>query len=218
MGKFVDRRGQKYGRLTPIEVAGKNKRGGICWKCKCDCGNVVVVDSNSLGRGSTKSCGCLNDEVRKSGNNRRKHGGCGTRLYRIWKAMHRRCYNPNTADYKNYRNISVCDDWLHDFARFRDWALDNGYDDSLSIDRIDPLGDYCPDNCRWANDIVQANNKTTTRKVTVCGKEYILADACKKFGVRKSMFYQRIKKGMSEEEAFLIPNKRRRKHGNAVSQ
>ena len=188
MGKFVDRRGQKYGRLTPIEVVGKNKHGQMVWKCKCDCGNVVVVDSNSLGRGNTKSCGCLNDDVRKSGNNRRKHGGCGTRLYRIWQGMHRRCYNPNTADYKNYRNISVCDDWLHDFARFRDWALNNGYDDTLSIDRIDPNGDYCPDNCRWADDKTQANNKTNNHIITIDGQQYSVEAACRHYHINNNDF------------------------------
>lgn len=209
MGKFVDRRGQKYGRLTPIEVVGKNKHGQMVWKCKCDCGNVVNVASNLLGRGNTKSCGCLNDDVRKSGNNRRKHGGCGTRLYRIWQGMHRRCYNPNTADYKNYRNISVCDDWLHDFARFRDWALNNGYDDTLSIDRIDPNGDYCPDNCRWADDKTQANNKTNNHIITIDGQQYSVEAACRHYHISKPLFYKRKREGMSDIEALMAPMKKR---------
>lgn len=204
---IIDRRGKKYGRLKPIKIVGQTKNGHMIWQCKCDCGNIVCISSDSLRKNGTKSCGCLNDEVRKSGNNRRTHGGHGTRLYRIWKNMHSRCYNPNTKDYKNYQKISICDEWLHDFSAFRKWALANGYDDTLSIDRINPYGDYCPANCRWADPVTQANNKTTTRKVKIYGTEYTLYEACKKYGIGKWLFYQRIKKGMSEEEAFTTPKK-----------
>ena len=204
---IADKRGKKYGRLTPIRIVGKNKHGSMIWECRCDCGNIVNIGSDALKKNGTKSCGCLNVETRKSGDNRRTHGGCGTRLYRIWKAMRSRCYNPHFKDYKNYQKITICDEWLNDFSAFRKWALESGYDDTLSIDRIDPYGDYCPNNCRWADSITQANNKTTTRKVTVCVTEYTLFEACKKYGIGKWLFYQRIKKGMSEEEAFLTPKK-----------
>jgi len=204
---IVDKRGKKYGRLTPIRIVGKDKRNYMIWECNCDCGNIVYISSGSLRKNGTKSCGCLNDEVRKSGDNRRTHGDWGTRLYRIWKAMHTRCYNPHSKDYKNYKKISICDEWINDFPAFKIWALENGYDDSLSIDRIDPYGDYCPDNCRWSDSITQANNKTNTRKVVICGVEYTLSEACKKYGIGKWLFYQRIKKGMSVEEAFITPKK-----------
>lgn len=209
MGSVIDRRGQKFGRLTPIRIVGKDKKGHALWECQCDCGNIATVASDNLVKGNTRSCGCLNRESLKSGNNRRTHGGVGTRLYRIWGAMRRRCYNPNTPDYKTYKDISVCDEWRKDFGNFRKWALENGYNDSLSIDRIDPLGDYCPQNCRWADAVTQANNKTTTRMVTVNGVQYNLKDACEKFGIGRHLFYQRIKKGMSEEEAFLMPRRER---------
>lgn len=204
---IVDKRGKKYGRLTPIRIVGKDKHNYMIWECNCDCGKIVYISSGLLRKNGTKSCGCLNDEVRKSGDNRRIHGGCGTRLYRIWKAMHTRCYNPRSKDYKNYQKISVCDEWLNDFPAFKKWALESGYDASLSIDRIDPYGDYCPDNCRWSDSITQANNKTNTRKVVICGVEYTLSEACKKYGIGKWLFYQRIKKGMSVEEAFITPKK-----------
>ena len=207
-GKVKDRTGQRCGRLTAIKHVGKDKHGHAIWRCRCDCGNYINVSSVVFSKGSTqKSCGCLNTEVRKSGNNRRVHGGSGTRLYRIWKSMHTRCYNTNSPDYKTYGSISICDEWLHDFNTFRTWALENGYNDTLSIDRIDPTGDYCPDNCRWADDKTQANNRTNNRIIHIGGAEYSIADACKKYNISKALFYKRIREGMSEEDALLTPKK-----------
>jgi len=79
-----------------------------------------------------------------------KHGSRHTRLYNIWHGMKQRCFNPNDPNYKYYggRGAVVCDEWLS-FVSFKEWAESNGYDDTLSIDRIDPTSDYCPQNCRW---------------------------------------------------------------------
>lgn len=75
--------------------------------------------------------------------------------------MKKRCGNPNAAAFKNYggRGIGICDEWLNDFASFESWALDNGYEDNLSIDRIDVNGGYEPGNCRWADAKTQARNR-----------------------------------------------------------
>ena len=168
--KVIDMTGKQFGRLTVIEFSGINHRNSATWLCKCSCGNTTIVDGNSLRRGSTKSCGCLNMEKHITSPNRRTHGQCGTRIYRIWKRMKSRCYNKNTEDYKKWygkNGIIVCDDWKNNFQSFYDWAMSNGYQENLTIDRINPDGNYEPDNCRWADAKTQSQNRKSKGGVKV---------------------------------------------------
>lgn len=146
-----DLTGQKFGKLTVIERA-KNRGKVIYWLCKCECGGIIEVQSAHLKNGNTKSCGCM------KGN--KKHGQRSTRLYRIWIGIKQRCLNPKNPHYKDYggRGIKLFDDWLK-FEPFYQWAVSNGYNDILSIDRIDVNGNYEPSNCRWATYKEQAKNK-----------------------------------------------------------
>lgn len=154
-----DRTGMRFGRLVVTEYA-----GNAFWKCKCDCGNEIVVKGAQLDNGHTKSCGCYHrDQVSKAATT---HGASKDRLYTVWQGMKGRCYDSSRANYKNYggRGITICDEWLHDFAAFRDWAMANGYDPDAphgkcTIDRIDVDGNYEPSNCRWVDMKVQSNNK-----------------------------------------------------------
>lgn len=153
--------GMKFNRWTAIKPMGKDKTGHTTWLFKCDCGNEKIITRYEVYSGRSKSCGCLNDEVRKSGNNRRYHNDCNTRLYRIWQAMKSRCNAPETSpNWKWYssKGVKVCKEWQK-YPPFKEWALANGYMDNLSIDRIDPYGNYEPSNCRWATAKEQANNK-----------------------------------------------------------
>ena len=165
-GVVIDLSGQKFGKLTVLERANPNQKGGARWLCQCECGQTTTVDSYSLRSGHTKSCGCIHGEF---------HGSSYSRLYGVWNNMRNRCYNPNKESYKHYggRGIRVCDEWLHSFAAFKEWAMSTGYDPSApygqcTLDRIDVNGNYEPSNCRWVDFKTQANNtraKTDRRAI-----------------------------------------------------
>lgn len=159
MGRFIDLTGQRFGRLTVIERAPRDHRyRGAMWRCRCDCGCESIAESHNLRSGNTTSCGCYHRERQKAG---KSHGMSKARLYRIWKAMHTRCYNPNSPAFKYYggRGITICDEWLRDFEAFHRWSVANGYAEDLTIDRIDVNGSYCPENCRFVSMAEQNKNK-----------------------------------------------------------
>jgi len=157
---FKDLTGKVFGRLIAEMYQDNDKQGSANWLCQCSCGKMVVVPSRSLIHGNTKSCGCFSREDSRM--RFVKHGDAGkkTRLYNIWVGMRNRCLNENNHKYKVYggRGIIVCSEWS-DFVVFKEWALKNGYEEALSIERVDVNGNYEPKNCTWIPLEDQAKNR-----------------------------------------------------------
>ncbi|MGR6911783.1 hypothetical protein RCJ96_22895 [Bacillus sp. BSL6] len=196
MPSFKDLTGKKFNRLTVIKKFGLNKHKKITWLCCCDCGTKKVVLGASLVNGQTKSCGCLQKE--KVTNRNYKHGKSCSRLYRIWRNMKDRCTNPNRPDYQNYgaRGIRVCNEWFNNFQLFYDWSMNNGYEDNLSIDRIDGNEGYRPNNCRWATSKEQARNIRTNVVTSVNDESLTLSEIAEKYTVNYDAVKTRYKKGL----------------------
>lgn len=189
MGRMIDITGQKFNRLTAIKPVGRYNSGNVLWLCKCECGKTCEVESYLLRSGKQISCGCYPSERMAEMNT--KHGGFGTRLYEIWRKMFRRCYGVNVACYSDYggRGISVCDEWV-DFSVFREWAMSHGYDDALTIDRIDVNGNYEPANCRWATAKQQANNRRNNHYVEYNGEKKTVSEWADGFRVdQRNLYY-----------------------------
>ena len=158
--------GKRFGRLLVVGDSGIRRCRQVVWECDCDCGNVCFVRSSHLRSGATRSCGCLNSElVAGRARGRARNIKYPPRLRRIWRNMKQRCTNPSSDSYKNYgaRGISFCDEWKF-FKPFAIWAINNGYADHLTLDRIDNDGNYHPSNCKWSTWKEQANNRRKPKK------------------------------------------------------
>lgn len=191
MGDLIDRR---FGSLTVVEqVQSRKSPCGTTrkmWRCLCDCGNEVIASTSNLINGNTKSCGCW--KAMRLVKHNTRHGGANDRLYGIWKNMKRRCNSPNDSHYKDYggKGIKVCDEW-NDYARFKEWAYANGYDDNAkvgdcTIDRIDNNMGYEPSNCRWVDRTIQANNTSRNRYVEFQGKRLTIAEFSRAMNIGKN--------------------------------
>ena len=194
MSKPLKLDGQKFGKLTVIRRVGSDSHGQSLWECKCECGNIIITRGNSLRQNMSKSCGCTRKKSLREAKS--KHGMYNTRLFSIWNGMKFRCHNPNHKDYKDYmgKGVTICEEWDNDFLSFYNWAMANGYKDNLSIDRIDVNGNYEPSNCRWADDYIQANNRTNNRFVTYHGETDTITNMCKKLNVNLKTIYGRVQK------------------------
>ena len=165
MPAFLDRTGQRFGRLVVIERAPHHRR--MLWRCRCDCGQEIVTRGEALKDGTTRSCGCLYIELARS--RFLKHGhtskGHTSATYRCWSDMMSRCTNSHNPSYKDYggRGIAVCERWLS----FPNFLADMGEKPAgLSIDRVNNELGYFPENCGWTTPAEQALNRRQTSKLT----------------------------------------------------
>lgn len=191
ISKFKDITGKRFGRLVALHRL-HNTKGKTKWLCICDCGNFKEVYYESLRAGFTNSCGCLQKEV--TSERFTTHGKSKTLIYNVYRGMLDRCYNKHVKRYENYggRGIKVCDEWYNNFQSFYTWAMNNGYKNGLSIDRINNDGDYEPSNCRWTNNKTQARNRRSNRNITINGETRCLMEWCEILNLNYKVTWQRI--------------------------
>ena len=206
MRRLIDLSGQRFGKLTVLPDSHCRENRKTFWRCQCDCGSPpVVVWAASLRRGNTRSCGCLHKEVAAKWT---KHGQEGTKLYKTWQGVKRRCLNRRSADYPRYgaRGIGVHEDWVSNFVAF---ALHVGEPPTLkhSIDRIDNDKGYEPGNVRWALPKAQANN-TARNRILVCdGESLTVSQWATRTGFSSYMILGRLKLGWPVERALHEPKR-----------
>lgn len=182
--------GKTFGRLKVIANGGLDSfRKNSVWVCLCSCGEEIKVPRPSLLQGYTKSCGCLRLEI--CSEKATTHGDSKTRLYKTWCGIKERCFNKTNIKYKYYggRGIKMNPKW-QDYISFKRWALSNGYQEDLTIDRIDNNGDYSPLNCRWSTRKEQANNRRSNVVVDFRG----ITDNLSGWSHRLNIPYKRLQK------------------------
>lgn len=184
--------GNKYGKLTPIEVIGKNKNGLLLYNCICDCGNIKVVGSRYLTEGKITSCGCAR---------KKSKGKSNSITYKSWISAKQRCLNPNNHNYKNYgrRGIKMCEKWINSFVAFLE-DMGERPSSNHTLDRIDNNGNYEKSNCRWATKREQSNNTRTNRLIKINDKEITVSEFSRKYGINISNVFYELKKGMNPKD------------------
>ena len=177
------------------------------WICKCECGKEVTIIRTNLKR--ARSCGCSKNQYISE--SKITHGLSNTKIYRIWRNMKSRCYNPNVTRYNKYggRGITICDEWRDNFEAFYKWAIENGYSDGLSIDRKDVNGNYTPSNCRWIAMSKQADNKSNSRLFEYNGESHTVTEWAETTGISRDIIWNRIKRGWSIDRVLSQPVRRR---------
>lgn len=183
------KKGEQFNNLVVIDNNSVIINNQYHYLCRCLlCGKEKYIQKNNLTMYKIKSCGCLKYKYGEKVN---------PRLNKIFSHMKDRCYNPKNYSYSKYgkKGITICDEWLNNRTIFFKWAFENGYNDNLSIDRIDGTKGYFPDNCRWATAKQQARNLCTNRPITIDGQTKLLCEWAEEYHLYPSTIIKRLKRG-----------------------
>lgn len=205
MGKLIDLTGQRVGKWIVLKRIGTRRKCEPIWLCKCDCGNISIVEGTSLRLGKSKSCGCSSGDYKSQKLTKIKN--TNKRLCRIFYEMRDRCLNTRLKCYKNYggRGIKVCDEWMdkkNGRINFYNWAMQNGYRDDLTLDRINNESNYTPQNCRWVTRKEQQNNRRNNIYIEHNGKTRTMKQWSELLNIPYSTLRSRLKSKLPEELFF----------------
>lgn len=212
MPRKIEMVGRRFGRLLVV-AQDEHKGAEVAWLCQCECGGSLAVRGAALRSGNTKSCGCIHREQIVKRNKEHPtaahtiHGMSGTRTFRIWCEMRKRCTNPNSQMFRHYggRGIKVCSRW----SKFENFLADMGeVPAGRSIDRIDVNGNYSPGNCRWADNITQGRNRRNNRIISFKGEKKCLSEWAEELGMEVVTLHSRLSGGWTVEQAFGLPVER----------
>ena len=210
----MDMLGKKFGRLTVIALHRLDK--GKYWLCQCECGGITLKRTGDLNWSIKKrrkiGCGCTRKEsIKKAAEASRqvntKHGLNHSKLHYMYDNMRKRCYRPGTNRYERYggRGIGICDEWRNDRSEFYRWALENGWQEGMSIDRINVDGHYSPSNCRFIPIGRQSSNTSRNRFLCWRGRKQTVSDWARELGIRSSALQHRVDRGWSLDRIFTQP-------------
>ena len=179
---YKDYVGKRFGDYVVKKFVTSLKNNKL-WLCECICGDLDIKSSKYLSR-----CKYACPKIKKENNAIR------SKLKQLFQKIKSRCYNSNDPHYKYYgeRGIVIYSEWLKDTNKFVDWALANGYDKNLQIDRIDNDGNYEPDNCRWVNRLIQANNKRNNIKIKYNNQIKSLREWCRELNLPYRKTHKRL--------------------------
>lgn len=195
---------QRFGMLV-VQDSHETINGKTYWLCLCDCGNLKMCRADALKGKISVSCGCYNKTKAI------KHGHHRSPTYKSWSSMKERCLKPSHVSYSRYggRGVTVCDRWIDSFENF---LKDMGErPPGLTLDRIDPNGNYEPSNCRWATYYEQSVNRRNSRFISFQGKTLTLSQWASELGMSQGCLSQRInKRKWSVEKALTTPKEARK--------
>lgn len=206
----IDITGQRFGRWTVLRLTGWAPKSNVKtkWLCRCDCGVERPVFQFSLRSGDSTSCGCYHNEISRRNGLAKKgipktHGKSGSRIYQIWADMIRRCEHQHRGAYKDYggRGIRVCIEWKSFENFYRD--MGDPPSDLHTIDRIDNNSGYFKENCRWADEVTQGNNRRNNRRINFRNQTFTIAQASRKFGINRKTLSDRLDAGAPVDDALF---------------